>query len=273
MNGILLVNKSKGITSFDAVRNVRRKFNVKKVGHAGTLDPFAEGLLVMGIGEGTKTLNYLSKEDKVYIVGIILGSVSDTHDLDGNIVHKSNRKPSLVEIKKALEVFIGKISQRPPKYSAIKIGGKRACDLVREGKEIKIEEKEVEVFSVEILEYSYPNLKLKIHSGSGFYVRSLVRDLGEILKTGAYCKTLFREKIGRFSIKNISEEIVPISPEHFSFPSVHVDDKQENDLKMGRKIKFDGENCAIVSVFNGKKIVCIASLNNGFLKPKKVFNI
>lgn len=274
--GILIVNKTKGQTSFDVIRKARKALNIRKIGHAGTLDPFAEGVLILAINEDTKALNWLSKEDKVYITELKLGFVSDSHDKDGEISKYSDKKPDKKEIEAILGQFKGRILQTPPKYSAIKINGKRACDRMRAGEEVEIQPRFTEVYDLEILDYKYPSLIIRIHCASGFYVRSLARDLGESLETGAFCETLLREKVGNFSLNQATEiekispeKIIPLCAEHFSFPSLQVGEKEAFALRQGKKIPSQGGG--LRSVFLSQEIVCIGEVQNGLLKPLRVF--
>lgn len=275
--GLLLINKPRGPTSFDIVRLAKKRLGTKKIGHAGTLDPFATGLLVLGVGEATKALAYLLKDDKEYITELELGRVSDTHDSEGVICAGKNIALSRAEIAESLKSFLGDIEQVPPQYSAVKIRGMRACDRMRRGEEVEIAPKQVIVHSLEILSYAYPILRIKIHCGSGFYVRSFARDLGEKLGTGAYCRTLERTKSGGFSLAEAIapeevawEHVAPLAPAHFPFPSLAVSAAEACDLRLGKKITAQAEN-GMISVFCEKEIVCIGEIDDGVLQPKRVF--
>lgn len=207
MDEIILIDKPAGMTSFGVVARIRRVLSRQagkkvKVGHTGTLDPFATGLLVLVTGKMTKQAEKLSKKDKTYLAEIMLGQVSSTGDPEGEISAVSDRVPKLTEIEAAIQKFVGEISQRPPIFSAIKINGQRAYKLARDGKEVEIPLRQVKIYSLEILEYNYPILKIKTHVSSGTYVRSLAEDLGAALGTGAYCSALRRLTIGDFDIKN-----------------------------------------------------------------------
>lgn len=174
-----------------------------KVGHAGTLDPFATGLLIILIGNATKKAGEFLKLDKVYEAEIILGKTSTTGDPEGDLT-TTDLPPETswrqTEVEEVLGRFVGEIRQRPPIFSAIKINGQRAYKLARDGKEVEIPERTVTIHSLELLEYSYPSLKIRTHVGSGTYIRSLAVDIGEALGTGAYCKELRRTKIADWSV-------------------------------------------------------------------------
>jgi tRNA pseudouridine55 synthase len=214
MQGILLVDKPAGWTSFDVVNYVRKivaghegkKPKNCKVGHTGTLDPFATGLLVLLIGkEYTRKAADLSKVDKTYQVTMKLGETSTTGDPEGEITAVSDTTPTQETILEALEGFRGQIQQVPPQFSAIKVNGQRAYKLAREGKEVKIEPRKVTINSLELVEYNYPEVKLIANVSSGTYIRTLVEDLGKVLGTGAYTAQLRRTDVGKFCIRDSTE--------------------------------------------------------------------
>lgn len=202
MTGIFAVNKPVGVTSHDIVNMVRRKTGVKRVGHGGTLDPLAEGVLVIAVGrEHTKLLDSYVRGEKEYIAEIFLGETSTTDDREGNKTKvNKNLKPSLEEIEKELKLFEGTISQIPPLYSSIKLQGKPAHRRMRKGEDIKLKAREVYVKEIEILEYTYPVVKVRIATGSGVYIRSIARDLGEKLGTGGYLQSLIRTRVNTFTL-------------------------------------------------------------------------
>jgi len=204
MAKIVGIYKPVGVSSFDIIKKIRKVTGEKKVGHAGTLDPLAEGVLVVGIGrEATKKLGKILEQEKEYLVEIELGKISTTDDKEGE-KKKINveKKPSLQEVKKTINSFVGKIKQTPPRFSAVKIKGVPAYKLARLGKEIKLKSKEVFVKEIKILRYKYPFLKLKVRTGKGVYIRALARDIGKRLGTGGYVVKLIRTKVGRFKREN-----------------------------------------------------------------------
>jgi tRNA pseudouridine55 synthase len=204
MDGFLLIDKEKGMTSFDVIRVLKRRFNIKKlkIGHSGTLDPVATGLMIIAVGKATKMLGKFLGADKTYIGTAKFGAVSDTYDSDGKITEMSDIAPiSLDAIKKIVqENFTGKIKQMPPKFSAKKVNGVRAYDLAREGKEFILEAKEVEVYSFEISSFKWPYMEFSVKCSSGTYIRSLVHDLGQKLGVGAYMDSLRRTAIADYSV-------------------------------------------------------------------------
>lgn len=220
MKDVLLIDKPADWTSFDVVAKVRGKIRAEytskgekptkkqlRVGHAGTLDPFATGLLVILLGDACKEAGNYLKLDKTYEFTAKLGEVSTTGDPEGEITNSqiSNIKyPSIEEVQKALLSLTGEITQVPPAFSAIKINGQRAYKLAREGKEVEIPERQVTIKSLELVEYTYPYLKCVCDVSSGTYIRTLVEDIGKELKIGAYCEELRRTRIGTFSINDAS---------------------------------------------------------------------
>ena len=202
IDGILVINKPKDWTSFDVVAKIRSKLNVKKIGHTGTLDPQATGVLVLCLGKATKLAQKMLTYDKEYVCDITLGATSTTDDIEGEITEVSDASEiPITDIKNALKGFTGTFKQMPPTFSAKKIKGRRAYHLARKGKEVELEPSKVTVHSIELLDYKWPVIKLKIHCGKGFYVRSLARDIGEKLGLGGYLSDLKRTRVGHFSIE------------------------------------------------------------------------
>ena len=205
MDEVILIDKPQGMTSFGAVARLRRVLSNQagkkvKVGHTGTLDPFATGLMIIVAGKKCREAETFTKLDKWYEAEIILGKNSSTGDPEGEITDVSDREPSLEEVRKVISQFVGKIEQTPPIFSAIKINGERAYKLAREGKQVEIPKRVIEIYSLELLAYEYPKLKIRTHVSSGTYIRTLAVDIGEKLGTGAYCENLRRIKIADYSI-------------------------------------------------------------------------
>jgi tRNA pseudouridine55 synthase len=211
MQGIILIDKPKGWTSFDVVSRIRRMVasasGVKpksiKVGHSGTLDPLATGLLQICVGKAfTKKMPTLMKKDKEYIVTLSFGSRSTTYDSEGDLEPVSDRKPTIQEVEETLSSFIGKQMQTPPTYSALKVNGKRAYELARQGKGVSIKQRPVNIYYIDDLKYTYPTATFRVSVSSGTYIRSLVHDIGERLSVGAIVTELRRTKIG----ENVAED-------------------------------------------------------------------
>jgi len=209
-DGILLIDKPAHMTSFGVVARVRRVLTEQagkkvKVGHTGTLDPFATGLLILCVGKATKDAMGYTKLDKVYEATIRLGQRSSTGDPEGEITNVSDTQPSKEAIEAAFKQFTGEITQRPPIYSAIKINGQRAYKLARKGEEVEIPLRNVTIYSLELVDYSYPELKIRTHVSSGTYIRTLAEDIGEVLGTGAYCSQLRRTKIANYDVNSTDD--------------------------------------------------------------------
>ncbi|OGM74525.1 tRNA pseudouridine(55) synthase TruB [Candidatus Woesebacteria bacterium RIFOXYB1_FULL_38_16] len=201
----LLIDKDKGLTSHDVVSGVRRITYEKKVGHGGTLDPNATGLLVVAVGrENTKTLGELiSGSRKIYEAEIILGEERDSGDVEGAVLKKHEGKEcSQEEVEGILTKFRGRIKQVPPSYSAIKIKGKKAYELARKGISFSLPEREVSIYKLDLVGFKYPKLVLLAEVSSGTYIRSLAVDIGRALGCGAYLSNLRRTKVGKYSIEN-----------------------------------------------------------------------
>jgi tRNA pseudouridine55 synthase len=206
VDGLLLIDKPSGWTSFDVVAKVRsllRQSGITKpkVGHTGTLDPLATGLLVLVVGDYTKRAGEFSKLDKTYEVTMKLGQTSTTGDEEGDKTAVSNREPFKKELETALKSFEGEIMQTPPQFSAIKVGGQRAYKLARKGQKVGLEPRKVNIHGLKLTDYSYPEVKFTAEVSSGTYIRSLVEDMGAKLGTGAYMSDLRRTTVGKFSFK------------------------------------------------------------------------
>ena len=203
--GFLNINKPKGMTSHDVVYFIRKSLGIKQVGHSGTLDPMAEGVLVIGVGKATRLFEFL-KEKKEYIATIKFGYESDTLDIEGNCVKKEDFFPEENKLKEVLKEFLGETEQIPPKYSAIKVGGKKLYELARKGQEIgEIKPRPINIENIELLEIDENKAKIKVKCSKGTYVRSLIRDIAQKLGTVAVMSDLIRTKSGAFEIENSIE--------------------------------------------------------------------
>lgn len=209
MDGILIVNKPSGITSHDVVNFIRRKFNIKRVGHAGTLDPMATGVLVMLLGKATKLSNTFINDDKEYVAKVFFGKKTDTQDSSGKVIEEKNiNNPGIEAIEKALDNFKGEIEQVPPMVSAIKYKGKKLYQLARSGKIVKREPRKIRINSIEILDFKFPELTFKVKCSKGTYVRTLCEDIGGFLGVPSHMSGLVRTQSGDFLLedsKNLDE--------------------------------------------------------------------
>jgi len=204
LSGIIILDKPAGISSARAVARVKRLLpRGTKIGHAGTLDPFATGVLLLLVGPATKLCESLMDQPKTYEATIKFGATTETDDPDSPEQPGPNRPPpEISEIEKNLQQFIGPIQQRPPKFSALKLGGRRAYDLARRGKSVNLPARPVRIDSIEILNWTWPELKIRVQCGRGTYIRGLARDLGEALGVGGYLLSLRRARIGDFHDAN-----------------------------------------------------------------------
>lgn len=195
------------MTSFGVVARIRRVLSEKegkkvKVGHTGTLDPFATGLMIIVTGKMCREAERFSKLDKVYEAEIVLGKTSSTGDPEGELTEVSDKQPSKEAIQEVVKEFVGEIWQTPPVYSAIKIAGERAYNRARRGEVIEMPKRQVKIYSLEILDYSYPVLKVRAHVSSGTYIRTLAEDIGSELEVGAYCSGLRRTKVADYRVED-----------------------------------------------------------------------
>lgn len=207
-SGIVLIDKPAGISSFGVVARVRRQLSQQagkkvKVGHTGTLDPFATGLMILVVGEYCKRAGEFSKLDKTYEATMRLGQTSSTGDPEGEITDVAGGKPTREEVEAALKKFIGTIQQTPPVYSAIKINGERAYKLARKGEKVEMPARTVKITRLELVDYNYPEAKIICDVSSGTYIRTLVEDIARELRTGAYTTQLRRTKVGKWQIKQV----------------------------------------------------------------------
>ena len=287
--GFLNINKPKWKTSFDVIRDLRYITKLNKMGHTGTLDPLAEGVLVIGIGEATKLIEFLMKNDKEYSAEIKLGFVSDTFDAQGEIKELGSQKPSTTEIEKTIKKYIGDIDQVPPAFSAIKVNGKRAYQLARKGKEVKLKSRKVHISDLKIISYEYPLLKIDVTCGSGTYIRSLANDIGKDLKVGGYLNDLLRTRVGKFKLdealtleevskKGIEKCIIPIEKVFEEVHKIEINSEEFENLGNGQTIKRDDlpENIAIFAAFFNNKLVGMLEKFQGsedILKYKKKLNV
>lgn len=213
IEGVLLINKPKGKTSFHLVSLLRKRLGVKKIGHAGTLDPFATGVMVMLVGRNyTRLSDQFLTKDKEYQAQLYLGVTTDTYDCEGQVQHRSEALPSLSDIQSALLHFQGEVEQIPPMYSAKKVQGKKLYELARKGQIIERSPAKVHL-ETSLIHYHYPYLELHIKCSKGTYIRSLAHDLGEKLGCGAHLSALTRIRSGSFHLKDCIDGSILLDPE------------------------------------------------------------
>jgi tRNA pseudouridine55 synthase len=203
LNGILLVDKPKGLTSYKVVEKLTRKFHINKAGHLGTLDPMATGLLPICLNEAVKTVQFLMDKDKGYEGTLLLGKVTDTGDIEGKVIRENKKfKVTETQIESAFKKFTGAYLQTPPMHSAIKQNGKKLYKLAHKGKEVERKKREVSIYSLKINSVKLPKVNFTVACSKGTYIRSLVNDIGDELGCGAVLTDLRRIKVGNFSVKN-----------------------------------------------------------------------
>ena len=298
MRGVLNINKRSGISSYDVIRIIKKctmqntaKLKNKKImktGHAGTLDPLANGVLLILFNEATKIASFLTEQKKEYRAEIKLGIKTDTDDITGKVIQeKEVLKFTPAQIEESLQEFRGEITQIPPKYSAIQQQGKRLYALARQGKPVEPRPRKLTIYALELLEFNLPFLKIRTIVSKGTYIRSLARDIGDQLGCGATLQTLTRTRIGNFNLKDalniddlnydlISNHLCPIAKAINNLDSVYIKDTVEKKLLTGQAIKnselietdLDQPKTLKVKLLNkSHTIMAIAIRHNGFLKP------
>ena len=275
LSGVVLIDKPTGLTSHDVVAQLRKKLSEKKIGHAGTLDPFASGLLVMGIGSGTKLLHHLFGLDKQYLATIRLGQSTSTDDLEGAVLSEASAVAvTMDQIKEQIKNLTGSIQQVPSSVSAIKIEGKRAYELARAGEDVKIPARTVEIYHFQ------PTSDLRVvgncvefdatvDCSSGTYIRALARDLGAALGVGGHLRALRRTRIGEFSISEsisvdqVSELKTLLDVAKKVFPVVELSSSQAQDIIHGKRISLSNEGNVAAS-FHGQLLAILEPVANSY---------
>jgi len=280
--GLALIDKPQGFTSHDVVAKLRGVLGTRKVGHAGTLDPMATGLLVVGVGPGTKLMTYLSGADKSYLATVRLGVATFTDDAEGETTAVATKdqleKLNPQQILSALGEFEGVQLQLPSRVSAKKIGGKKAYELAREGKEFELKPAEIEIYKIKGSDPRFGefiDLDIQVECSSGTFIRAIARDLGEKLGVGAHLTKLRRTRVGPFSVDNATN-IENASPMKMTdaakalLPVVSIDEQEQTELSFGRALDVQSESEYLAAI-NGDKLVAIVS-GGKRLSPKTVFN-
>ena len=285
MDGILLINKDKNITSRDVVNKVCKLLNTKKIGHTGTLDPIATGVLVLCIGKYTKLVDIITSYEKEYIATALLGVDYDTLDITGNIIKKEEVDININQIKEVLNTFIGKYIQEVPIYSAVKINGKRLYEYARSNEEIILPKREVEIKKIEIIDYNKKTneLKFKVLVSKGTYIRSLIRDIGLKLNIPITMKELVRTKQGKFNIKDCYT-IKDIEENNYKFINIEdvldykmidvIDEDLKKKITNGAIIQNIYNEKYIMFKINNKITVIYKEYdkNKDYMKPYKMLD-
>lgn len=279
-DGFINLNKSSGMTSHDAVNRVRKIFSTRKVGHAGTLDPLASGVLPIAIGRATKFIEYLADCDKAYRAEILFGVATDSGDLEGKIISRADNfeMPTIDELNAALKSFIGEIKQTPPKFSAIKIQGHKAYDLARKNLEFDMPSRLVKIFNIELIAKEKNSVVVEIECGKGTYIRTLATDLGERLNLPATLKNLIRLRVGDFDLKNSVtldeldvENILPIETCLNHLPSFELNPNRIRAFMNGLPTTIHAPDVKSLKICAGGKFLGVGRIENGELRSSKLF--
>ncbi len=292
VHGWVVLDKPYGLGSTKAVGKTRWLFQAQKAGHAGTLDPLASGILPIALGEATKTVPFMMDAAKSYEFEITWGANTTTQDAEGEITQRSDRRPTIDEIKAALPQFIGEIEQVPPKFSAIKVNGKRAYDLARGGETVELKSRSVMVETFDLIRSDNDTAYFSVNCGKGTYIRSLARDLAAVLDSCGHVTLLRRTRVGPFGLKQsiTLEELEqtcnrgaaeatlhPLSTALDDIPVLAVLEQDANDLRQGRAIDPTSPDIIQsddwVLVMEGNKEVALCEMRKGQLWPKRVFNM
>lgn len=278
MDGVIIINKPKGYTSHDIVNIVRKQLKMKKVGHTGTLDPNATGVLPILVGQATKISKYLIEHRKTYIATIELGEKRDTGDSEGNITEEdANIKELDVNIiEQVLKSFLGKQKQIPPMYSAIKVNGKKLYEYARNGQEVKVEPREIEIYKIELIEYKNNKIEFKVECSKGTYIRTLCEDISEKLGTVGYMKELQRTAVNKFRIEDsinleelsedtAQERIMTIENIFKEKEKLYLNDKGVELFLNGVQLTRELED-GVYRVYNDNKFIGLGIVKNKLLK-------
>ncbi len=280
MFGFLNIYKPKGMTSHDVVSVLRRKLNLRQIGHAGTLDPFAEGVLPIAVGKATRLIEFLN-DDKAYLATVQFGKNTDTYDIDGEVTQTFDKKITKDDVKSALKAFEGEIMQTPPIFSAIKVKGKKLYEYAREGKEVEIKPRKVVIEKIELKSFDENNkiAEIFVSCSKGTYIRSIAYDLGKNLGCGGFLTNLVRVRSGKFTLENsvkpdeinLAENLInPLDV--LDFPTIELNEFEHKKVIQGQALekKLNSSSRFVILIYN-KNVDAVACYENGKIKVKKVF--
>ena len=294
VSGILVVDKPVGLTSHDVVDIIRRGTNIRRAGHTGTLDPRASGVLVVLVGPAVRLSEFVSASDKRYQAILRLGSATDTYDAEGKFTRQPDPATPInvteAQFNEVLQRFIGEIEQTPPAYSAVKVHGRKAYEMAREGEEVELAPRKINVYHLEILEWAPPEAVIDVHCSSGTYVRSLANDVGNALGCGAYLVGLRRTKSGRFTLRDATplrklqeaftagnwyQYLIPAAEALAEWPAVELSPDEVEEVKHGHRVKAvaDSKPGMVRGVSMAGELIAILGLDEATMEwqPKKVF--
>lgn len=278
MDGIIVINKEKEYTSHDVVAKLKKKLNISKVGHTGTLDPNATGVLPILIGKGTKFSKYLINHDKIYEVELELGKKTDTADIEGKVIEEENVDEKYIKenLLQVLESFVGKQEQIPPMYSAIKKNGKKLYEYARAGEKVDIEPRKIEIYKIDLNKYDKNIITFVVSCSKGTYIRSLCEDIAEKLNTVGYMKNLKRIQVGKFNIKdavyiddidlkNVNDHL--ITPEEIlrGIPCINLGEKKLKLFLNGVQLT-DNNIDGLYKIYVANKFIGTGTIKKGLLK-------
>jgi tRNA pseudouridine55 synthase len=289
ISGVLVVDKPIGMTSHDVVQVIRKGTNIRRAGHTGTLDPRASGVLVILVGPAVRLSEYVAASDKRYQAVVRLGTTTDTYDGDGRVMSSSAVDVTEEQFEAALKNFVGEIEQVPPPYSAIKIKGRRAYEMAREGEEVDMQPRKIKVYNLEMLEWAPPEAVIDVYCSSGTYVRSLAHDLGNSLGCGAYLTGLRRTKSGRFTLRDAVplrklreafengswyQYLIPAAEALTDWPAVELSVEQVEAIRHGIRISAEQTDAPLArGISEQGELVALLELvpESSEWKPRKVF--
>lgn len=280
MDGVLIINKPKGFTSHDVVNILRKALNTKKIGHTGTLDPNATGVLPILIGKATKISKYLIEHNKTYIATISLGEKTDTGDGQGNIIEKdlNFQNISCKQIGDVLKTFIGKQKQIPPIYSAIKINGKKAYEYARKGQTVELEPRDIEIYSIDLIKIENNEITFEVSCSKGTYIRTLCEDIAKKLGTIGYMKELTRTSVNEFKLENavtideikensliVKEKVINIETIFKDKPELKLNDRKKELFLNGVRLTFEEPN-DIYRIYDNNEFIGLGTVQDNLLK-------
>lgn len=278
MNGLLIINKPKGYTSHDVVNVLRKKLNTKKVGHTGTLDPNATGVLPILVGAATKISKYLIEHEKTYIATIVLGKKTDTGDVEGKIIEEDSNLKDVDKnkLEEVIKSFLGKQTQIPPMYSAIKVDGKKLYEYAREGISVELEPREIEILDINLIEYENNEIGFSVRCSKGTYIRTLCEDIAKKLGTIGYMKELQRTSVNQFNIKdsisleeleniNVLEKIISIEEIFKDKLRIDLNNRKLELFLNGVQLTHDLED-ELYRIYNNNNFIGLGIVKNKLLK-------